>query len=75
MFGLSRVNNRTQSQALVRRNRVEQTVPALVCVRAVFEKCPPVPSVSSVYKLNSVVNGLAAGGLFNAAPVSLVAKS
>lgn len=72
---MSRVNKRAQWQTLVWRNRVGQTVPALVCARAIFEKCPTVPSVSCVYKLRSVVNGLAAGGLFNAVPVSLVAKS
>lgn len=60
---------------MVWQNRVEQTLPASVCPRAVFEKCPNVPSVSCVYKLRSVVNSLAARGLLSAVPISFVAKS
>lgn len=40
-----------------------------------LKNVPTVPSIYCVYKRRSAVNGLAAGGLFSAVPVSSVAKS
>lgn len=42
---------------------------------AFLKNVPTVPSIYCVYKRWSAVNGLAAGGLFSAVPVSSVAKS
>lgn len=40
-----------------------------------MKNVPSVPSIYCVYKRRGAVNGLAAGGLFSAVPVSWVAKS